>query len=132
LDYSIQQYWTNKFSANISVSIPAAAVQVYDARTLHEGDVIEVNNYFGSGHTVVQQNSDSIFALKGTGLGTTAAHTWEFLDAQSGAATRLVHHETWTGGLSFLFMRFGPVRPLLEDMFKRFNLELKRSAERAG
>lgn len=77
----------------------------------------------------MQENSDRAFALQGTGLGTTAAHTWEFIPIQSGVATRLVHRETWTGGLSFLFMRFGPVRSLLEEMFMLFNLEVKESAE---
>jgi hypothetical protein len=79
----------------------------------------------------VQENSDSVLALKGTKLGTTAAHTWEFVPLQDGASTKLVQRETWSGGVSFLFMRFGPVRPLLEEMFASFNREVKQSAEGA-
>lgn len=93
--------------------------------------MIQIDNYFGSGRTAVQENSDSVFALEGTKLGTTAAHTWEFVPLQDGAATRLVQRETWSGGLSFLFMRTGPVRPLLEEMFASFNGEVKQSAEDA-
>lgn len=96
---------------------------------LRKGDVIQIKNYFGCGRTTVKENSEKIFALQGTGLGTTAAHTWEFVSERHGITTMLVHRETWTGGLSFLFMRFGPVRPLLEEMFTQFNSEVKDSAQ---
>jgi len=131
LNYSPQQHWTNKFSANITVTNVVTSTRVLDARTLRKGDVIQIDNYFGSGRTAVQENSDSVFALKGTKLWTTSAHTWEFVPLQGGAATKLVQRETWSGGVSFLFMRFGPVRPLLEEMFTAFNGEVKRSAEGA-
>jgi len=131
LNYALQNDWTNKFSANISVINLATSARVYDARTLRKGDVIQIDNYFGSGRTAVQENSDSVFALEGTKLWTTAAHTWEFMPLQNGAATRLVQRETWSGGVSFLFMTFGPVRPLLEEIFASFNREVKQSAEGA-
>jgi hypothetical protein len=129
LDFSLQERWTNKFSANISVSVLTTHARVHDALTLRKGDEIQIRNYFGSGHAAVQENCDSTFVLLGTKLGTTAAHTWEFLPIRKGTATRLVQRETWNGGLSFLFMRFGPVRPLLEEMFTLFNLEVKEAAE---
>jgi hypothetical protein len=129
LNYALQSNWTNKFSANISVTNIATSARVYDARTLRRGDVLQIDNFFGSGRTAVQENTHTVFALKGTKLGTTAAHTWEFVPLQSGAATKLVHRETWSGGVSFLFMTFGPVRPLLEQMFASFNREVKQSAE---
>jgi hypothetical protein len=126
LGSSLQEQWTNKSSANISVSILTTHTQVYDARTLRKGDEIQIRNYFGSDHAAVQENSDNTFAPLGTKLGTTAAHTWEFLSIRKGTATRPVQRETWNGGLSFLFMRFGP---LLEEMFTLFNLEVKEAAE---
>lgn len=131
LNYSLQKHWTNNFSANITATSLATSARVSDARTLHKGDVIQIDNYFGSGRTAVQENSDSVFALKGTKFGTTAAHTWEFVPLEGGDTTRLVQRETWSGGVSFLFMRFGPVRPLLEKMFAEFNGEVKQSAEGA-
>lgn len=111
-------------------NITAGSTRVYDARTLREGDVIQIENDFGCGHTTVKENSESIFALQGTRIGTTAAHTWEFVPAPHSRATRLVHRETWAGGVTFLFMRLGPIRPLLEEMFTQFNLEVKENAER--
>ena len=131
LNYSLQQHWTNNFSANITVTNLATSTRVSNARTLRKADVVQIHNYFGSGRAAVQENSDSVFALKGTKLGTTSAHTWEFVPLQDGTATRLVQRETWSGGVSFLFMRFRPVRPLLEEMFVTFNEEVKRSAEGA-
>jgi hypothetical protein len=131
LNYSLQQHWTNIFSANITVTDVAISIRVHDARTLRKGDVIQIDNYFGSGRAAVQENSESVFALKGTKLWTTSAHTWEFVPLQGGAATRLVQRETWSEGVSFLSIRFGPVRSLLEEMFAAFNGEVKRSAEGA-
>lgn len=131
LSFSLQQNWTNKFSANISVFEFATSTQIYDGRTLRKGDVLRIENYFGTGYTAVQETSEAVLALKGTGFGTTASHTWEFVPTQDGLATMLVHRESWRGGVSFLFMRFGPVRRLLEEMFERFNEEVKESAESA-
>ncbi|KAM0712517.1 hypothetical protein Q7P37_011614 [Cladosporium fusiforme] len=135
-----KKQWTNKFSANIRVDLinpkptSTPTTQIHDARTLCKNDTIQITNFFGTGRTTVQENSARSFALKGTGLGTTAAHSWDFvpMSREGGVvATRLVHRETWTGGLSFLFMRFGPVRGLLEEMFRVFNKEVRESAEGA-
>jgi hypothetical protein len=129
LDYSLQQQWTNKFSANITVANLATTARVYDARTLHKGDELQITNYFGNGFTAVQENSEHVFTLMGSKFGTTAVHTWEFVPLHDGTAMRLIQREAWTGGMSFLFMKFGPVRPLLVNMFTRFNLEVKENAE---
>lgn len=93
--------------------------------------MLRINNCFGSGCTAVQETTDDVLALRVTKLGTTAAHIWEFVPLQGGAATKLLHRETWTGGVSFLVVRFGPVRPLMEEMFAGFNGEVKQSAEDA-
>lgn len=47
-------------------------------------------------------------------------HTWKFVPSQDELATNLVRLESWKGGVRFLFMRFGPVRGLLEEMFANF------------
>ena len=66
LDHALQHNWTNKFSAKISVTNLATSIRVYDARTLRKGDVLRINNRFGSGCTALQGNTDDVLALRGT------------------------------------------------------------------
>jgi hypothetical protein len=95
LNYSLQQHWTNIFSANITVTDVAISIRVHDARTLRKGDVIQIDNYFGSGRAAVQENSESVFALKGTKLWTTSAHTWEFVPLQGEWRCEFSVYEVW-------------------------------------